>query len=85
MCATNYREQIQFLEQVYNEERTYQIEEERKKHEALYGTTAQEESKVKEPTKPAQISSNVKIYRNRISRLNDQLDEDSVDKEDHII
>jgi hypothetical protein len=36
-CATNYREQIQFLEHVYNEERAYQLEEERKKREALYG------------------------------------------------
>lgn len=35
--ATNYREQILFLESIYEEERSYQKEEERKKHEALYG------------------------------------------------
>ena len=47
--ATNYREQLHFLESIYNEERAYQQEEDRKKLEALYGAhhpPKQEEAKV---------------------------------------
>ena len=55
-CATNYREQLLFLESVYNEERLYQIEEEKKKTEALYG--AQTETKnPEEEAKTSKITS----------------------------
>ena len=62
--ATNYREQIQFLESIYKEERAYQQEEDRKKLEALYGAhqpPKQEEAKVALPAGIKTLT-----YKNRI-------------------
>ena len=83
-CASNYKDQIGFLQEVYNEERNFQLEEERKKNEALYGTVnqKQEESKITSKT-PSSI-----VYKNRIQRQNDLIAEaegDTLDKEDHVI
>jgi len=83
--ATNYKEQIQFLESIYNEERAYQQEEDRKKLEALYGAhqpPKQEEAKVS-----ASLSGGKKIltYKNRIQRQIELEGEDLVDKEDHVV
>ena len=55
-CAENYREQIQNLESIYNEERHYQREEERKKRLALYGENYRdEETKVTGPVKQGNV------------------------------
>ncbi len=66
-CAQNYREQILFLESVYEEERNYQKEEERKKQEALYGRKEnKEESKVQESATQNPSGRKVITYKNRI-------------------
>lgn len=71
---------------MYNEERTYQQDEEKKKNDSLYGNAAngkKEESKVANPDGTTTIA-----YRNRIERLNDlvgQKEGDEIDREDHII
>lgn len=46
-CATSYKEQINYLEKLYNEERAYQIDEEQKKYEAIYGVDQQKEEERK--------------------------------------
>jgi hypothetical protein len=65
-CATNYREQILLLERIYNEERIYQLEEEKKKQEALYGPS---KTNPEEETKASPLTLSGKpliVYKNRI-------------------
>lgn len=83
-CATNYRDQITFLEQVYNEERAYQLEEERKKNEALYGVPSDEAKKQEE----SKVACSAITYKSRTQRQNELIaaaEGDSIDREDHVI
>lgn len=83
--AINYKEQIQFLESIYNEERAFQQEEDRKKLEALYG--AHQPPKIEEAKVSASLLGGKKIltYKNRIQRQIELEGEDQVDREDHVI
>ncbi|CDW79283.1 actin-related protein 5 [Stylonychia lemnae] len=86
-CPTNYRDQILFLEQVYQEERNYQKEEEKKRQEALYGNVNNpQEPKSLNPQGKDTLGRKLVIYKSRTHKLNDQLGEDeALDKEDHVI
>lgn len=86
-CATNYREQTLYLETLFNEERAYQIEEDRKKHEAMYGNSAdkKEDNEEEKSSKTSLSGRKLVIYKGRTQRQNELEGEDVVDKEDHII
>jgi hypothetical protein len=99
-CAGSYRDQIRFLETIYNEETAYQREEDRKKREALYGENYQnyrdeEKHKVCGPVKVGNVTifdsnpcaGKVLLYKNRIERDNLKLFGEcaGVDREDHVM